>query len=319
MIFRQILPALRLLLFLFLACLSGRSQGIPVYLEPDAASSPIATLDPASLATIDAMPVLDEARAAQGWMFSEYNGTFRGFIDPALVQGDAVKPGTPAFLRPDRNSPVLSVILEGDTVRVTRRAADWVEVEFQKLIPVYFLGAASPAAPDATAPATAIVPAAAAASAPAEDTPIPVQPVTRLQDTPESLPAPPAETPPASAPELEPLTTAPGTAPPLVRPGELGGAGQPWTQPNAPAVDIPRSIQGRLVRAGRNWRGARPPYVYELQAPGAGDRIAWVDLSDTVMTSVGAFLNRDVILYGAIVEVSGQKVPLVRVQLIKLR
>ena len=283
-------------------------SGIPVYLEPNAASTPVATLDPNQSGAIDSLPVMDDEKAQEGWMFTEYFGTFVGFVDPGSVRKDlSLTDNVPAFLRPDRNSPVLALIQDTDETNVIRVGTDWAEVEFKKLVPVYYQ---DPAFLASLQPDPVIIP----GPQPDEpdlisadpDTPVQVDPVSRTTD-----PGTPIE-------ELEPIRTSPEpreTLPPVLSSGEDDQT--PTAPRGAPAVDVPRSIQGKLQRASRIF-GFKPKFQYEIRT-GTNDRLAWIDLSDVLVSSLATYMDKEVIIYGEFREVDGSNQPLMVARTIQLR
>ncbi len=273
-------------------------EELPVFLEPDSNLTPIATLDPTQIDMIDTLPVLDANLAAQGWMFTEYFGTFVGFVDPETVTKSlGLTANTPVYLRPDRNSPVLALIQENDPVEIIRVGTDWTEVEFKKLVPVYFQIPQEtdtlPQTEDPSMTGPAVLP-------PVTDAPIPVDPLSRTTES-------------AELEELDPIET-----PPVITPGGLEeDEASPTIVPRgAPAVDIPRMIQGKLRPANRVF-GFAPKYRYELQS-GTKKRIAWVDLSEVMVHSLSDYEFKQVIVYGEIVELSSGP-PLVKAKTIRLQ
>jgi len=54
-------------LVLLTQVLTAREKEIPVYLEPDSSSSQVASIDPDQFHLIEYFPVLDEAKAREGW------------------------------------------------------------------------------------------------------------------------------------------------------------------------------------------------------------------------------------------------------------
>ncbi len=292
---------------LFPFYLSAQSGGIPVFLEPVLGGTRVASIPVGQIDLIESYPVLDDAKAEEGWRFAEYEGTFAGFVDPSSVRkGLDVAPRTPVFLRPDSTSPVLALIQEGDTVEVIRVATDWVEIEFQKLVPVYFQDPAVTGFTSAPEPQRQ-------PSTPREsgtpDEPIPVEPLLRAGEEPASLPLD----------EEEPRTLDPIRTPPQVdiSPGLSPDRGTTRAPEGAPASDVPRSIEGKLVRATRLF-GFKPRYTYELKAPG-GRRLAWVDLSRVLVSSLAPYEGKQVRIYGEIRSNTDDVAPVVFARTLRLR
>ena len=111
---------------------------IHLYLEPDSESDVVAELDSSNERFQTAQSVFDAAKLAEGWNWFEYEGSFRGFVENRQVGKDLeVSIGALVHLRPSSNSPILSIIEEGDPAKVIW-GGDWVEIEFTKAVPVYF-------------------------------------------------------------------------------------------------------------------------------------------------------------------------------------
>lgn len=284
--------------------LTAQEAGIPVFLEPVPNSTRVASIDPNQINLIESYPVLDDAKAADGWMFAEYQGTFSGFVDPAAVaKGLRVQNNTPAYLRPDSRSPVLALIQSNDPVEILQVGTDWVEIEFEKLVPVYFQD------PNVVGfPETDITPETEAPLPPEEpeEEPIPVEPLMRA-GTQQPDPEPEPET-------LEPIRTPPQID---VSPGLNPERESALVPEGAPASDIPRFIEGKLVRSTRLF-GFKPKYEYELKAPG-GRRLAWVDLSGTLVSSLAPYIGNQVRIYGEIQSTSQGNPTVVFARTLRLR
>lgn len=290
-----------------LSCL--RAEVIPVFLEPDLSANRIATIDPDQFYLIESYPVLDSVKAAEGWLFAEYDGTFVGFVDPNRVtKGLGVRANTPVYLRPDNRSPVLSLIRDGDTVEVKHLGTDWVEIEFQKRVPVYFID------PEVTArarsepqpqPEPEPRPEPRPERLPERDpeSPIPVEPLTRT-DREERAPREldPIRTPPA-------IDVAPGLGPDRDR--------RPHAPIGAPASDVPRFMEGTLVRASRLF-GFTPRYQWELKAAG-NRRLAWVDLSGVLVSSLAEYEGKQVRIYGEVQTLQNGREQIIFARTMRLR
>jgi len=284
-------------LVLLTQVLTAREKEIPVYLEPDSSSSQVASIDPDQFHLIEYFPVLDEAKAREGWLFAEYDGTFVGFVDPGTVtKGLNIQSNTPVYLRPDSGSPVLALIQEGDSVEIKQVGTDWVEIEFQKRVPVYFKDPdfEDPDAPEEeTEPATPPQPERGERTLRNEDSreePIPVEPLTREEDRRQG------ENETGNTEVLEAIETPPA---PRVAPGLSPNRDTPTQAPSgSPAYDTPRYIEGKLVRATRLF-GFKPRYRYELKSAG-GKHMAWVDLSNVLVQSLAPYMDKQVRIYGEI-------------------
>ncbi len=278
--------------------------GIPVYLEPDANSTQVATIDPEQLPLIDALSVLEETKAAEGWMFTEYYGTFVGFVDPnSVAKGLLIRPNTPAYLRPDIASPVLALIREEDDYEIIRAGTAWTEIEFQKLVPVYFRMPRQ--LPDSTpADLSSRDESPLLANETRPEPPVDVPPVDRTADATEIEELPALETPPEVPLDTTVLT-------------DEGENVLKRVPPGSPATDIPQYIEGRLERSSRIF-GFKPKHKFELKIAG-NRRIAWVDLSNVLVSSIATYEDRQVVIYGDILQTEGIEAPLVRARTIRLK
>lgn len=153
---------------------NAQDKNVSMFLEPDANGTVYFTASLERLQDYDPKPVLDGKGAGQGWQFVHYPGKYVGYVAMSdLDPGPEVRDGTKAFLRPDTDSPVLAVILEGEEAEVVRERGGWATVYFQGEAPAYFR-------PDLTA--EALPPAPVAAPPPAETPPPADAPV--VDDTP---------------------------------------------------------------------------------------------------------------------------------------
>lgn len=289
------------------ALLSAQEAGIPVFLEPIANATRVATIAPDQVNLIESYPVLDDAKAADGWMFAEYQGTFAGFVDPsAVTKGLRVQSNTPVYLRPDNRSPVLALIQSDDPVEILQVGTDWVEIEFEKLVPVYYQDPSVVGYPQAD-------------TRPQTETPQPREPRPTEQPDEEPIPVEPLMRAGNKQPEPEPETLEPIRTPPQidVSPGLNPNRESALVPEGSPASDIPRSIEGKLVRSSRLF-GFNPKYEFELKAPG-GKRLAWVDLSGVLVSSLAPYVGNQVRIYGEIQSTSEGNPPVVFARTLRLR
>lgn len=113
---------------------------IALHLQPDADSEVVAEVPTDHEAVTEGSPVLDEAKAAEGWMWTEYPGTFEGFVENADIGKNlAAVPGALVYAEDSATSRLLTVIESGDEATVSGPGGDWMPVEFTKAVPVYFV------------------------------------------------------------------------------------------------------------------------------------------------------------------------------------
>ncbi|MGJ3243976.1 MAG: hypothetical protein ACFE0O_13620 [Opitutales bacterium] len=266
------------------ALLEGQASGIPVYLEPSTEADVVTRVQASDPAYADASPVLDETRAAQGWFWTEYLGTFNGFVTPASVTKSLeVRPDTVVYLRPDTDSPILTILREGDPASVVE-SGDWVEIEFEKTVPVYI-----------------------------KKDPAPTTDSDRGEsdmDTSVPTPGPSAPGAAAGAATATAATSGNGSADEeeaidqleTLKIDDLTGEGRELPAPRLkPADSLARNFQGTFRRAKYFLGIRKPKFTYELIGPNK-KRIAWVDTSGLLVPRLDTFEGEQVTLYGELVE-----------------
>lgn len=112
---------------------------VALYAQPDTGAQVIGLVPNTSPVVENGRPVMDTDARDAGWHWTEYEGTFNGFVEADAVDKESgVASGTLVYLEPDADSPVLTVVAEGDDPEIVD-AGEWVEIRFSKAIPAYFL------------------------------------------------------------------------------------------------------------------------------------------------------------------------------------
>ena len=163
-------------------------------------------------------------------------------------------------------APVLTMVTEGDAIEIVGDRGEWVEVRFDKPVPVYFRK-----------------PPASATRQAAREQPVEV-PAT-------------AETPPPAA-EADGQEEAPEEAV-VVAPPQRAQA-QPPRQPEPPAGTPMRSLAGTLVRE----RGSADGPRFTLSLRRDGRRLAYVDISRLFIRDLRPYLDEEVIVMGEVSSIS---------------
>lgn len=114
------------------------AEKVALHFMPDSDARIIAELEPDDAKLALAEDVIEKEKKEEGWQWLEYEGTFKGYVALDDVGKDLeVAPGALIRLDPDPDSPILTVVEEGDDVELIW-AGDWAEVKFTKEVPVYF-------------------------------------------------------------------------------------------------------------------------------------------------------------------------------------
>lgn len=110
---------------------------VTLYFEPDTEAAVAAHLDPTDRALENAKPVLEAVKQSEGWLWMEYEVSFNGFVkNEEIGKNLTVKPGAIVRLRPDGDSPILTIIEIMDVVELFD-VGDWAQIELTKPVPVY--------------------------------------------------------------------------------------------------------------------------------------------------------------------------------------
>lgn len=243
--------------------LAGDSR-VPFYLQPVVSARPAGEIKADDPLLAAAQPLDGQPAGSEPWYWVERPGTYSGFVENTRIGKNLrVRPGTVVRLRPDRESPVLTTVEEGDPTEVLW-TGDWWEIQFTKAVPVYFQ---QPAVPAVVAP----LPPPAQMSA---ESPPPAPAAVRPEASPRAS-APPPPPPP-------PVESRPAVVPPVGT-----GSGERLS------VDVEgyfrRSSPRLLVPA---------PQPYELVNVD-GERLAYVDIGPMVGPwPVSDFLDTWVVVHG---------------------
>lgn len=125
---------------------------VPLYAQPDASSQVIGLVPASDPAIASGQPVMDEEAREAGWHWTEYEGTFTGYVSAEDLDKENVESGSIVRLEPSAESPVLTVVTETDEPEVLS-VAEFAEIRFSKAVPAYFLKPSTQPAPEERAAA----------------------------------------------------------------------------------------------------------------------------------------------------------------------
>lgn len=267
-------------------CAPALFADIELYLVPDASADPYMILegDYAMLAEMSE-PVDSPQMAAGGWRFTEYGGTFTGYVEEASVGANSkVATGAVVHFAPDPASPEMTSIEEGDDVRLLY-VGDWAQIEFNKRITLYYntKGAASTAVVQESVPVTN------PELAPISRTQSPDYVSTKnLGESDAALDADIDYSVPTDL-DMN-FNTAPSQ--PVV---PTGGS---MAQTEAPDIfERTKDYEGTLTITKKGVR-KRSGYSLELRSLNGNKRIAFVDLENATVAPIEQYLDRIVIIHG---------------------
>ena len=128
-------------------------------LEADSKAPPFARLHSADPAITHAAPVLDAAKAEDGWRWTEYKSDFKGYVATENISKSLeVESGARILANPKRDAMLLTQAEHGDEFQVIASDDNWATVLFNKEVPVYFNQQSLPAAKSTAAPISTAVP-----------------------------------------------------------------------------------------------------------------------------------------------------------------
>jgi len=256
------------ILLILLACLPasavpGQSGNLDLHVNPDIHSRKIASVSIDDPRLGEPAPVLDDAKAALGWQFAEFQGTVDGYVPDAKIGKDMLPvDDTVIRLEPDPQGQVLGVYRFGDPIEIIDTGI-WWKIQVRKPFTVYFLAdtlspvALATGAPTATGTAVQV------------DTSAGIIDDTTLFKT-----------------SVEPAT---GGIPPV-------SVIQKEKEPRQ-GIEA-RSFTG-LLRKSKNRVGifrAKAPYYL---VGDTGKRLLWVSFGDTIMPgTINLYIGRNVIIHG---------------------
>ena len=234
---------------------------VDLYLEPDIASSQVATVSLDDPRLGSPLPVMDDAKAALGWHSADFEGSVTGFVPDAEIGKDLLPvDNSPVYSEPSPESPVLALYRDGDPFKVVDTGT-WWKCEIETAFPVYFVLESVPALP-----------------------PVSGEAIVELELYPEEEPS------------LLDTPAAPATAPNRVAP-----AGEPNNLDESPPLPqgiMGKSFEGTFKKSERRFGLFAPKEPFYL-ADARGRRIVWVDTSNIVVPgSLRAFLDKRVIIHG---------------------
>ena len=142
-------------MLLFLASLLasqlvGQPATLDLYLRPDAAEAPLATVPANDQRLGDVLPVIEADLAAAGWRFADFTGEVAGYIPDSKI-GKDLQPveGALILAGPSSEAPVLGVFKDGDPLDIIDTGA-WWEVRWTGTLTVFFVQSTPPPLPPVT-------------------------------------------------------------------------------------------------------------------------------------------------------------------------
>ena len=178
--------------FSFLPSLAGATM-VDLFLEADAASAKLDSVSLEDPRLGQATPVLDEAKAALGWHFADFQGEVDGYVPDAKIGKDLLPvENAVIFSAPSTEAPVLGIYKDGDLIEVIDIGA-WWKLRYGGGFPVYFVLQTPPPLPPVTAEAEAapLALAAAPAAPVIVDEQADTSPASGIVSMPEDSPPPP--------------------------------------------------------------------------------------------------------------------------------
>ena len=262
------------LLGVFVSAGVANGQGlIDLYMQPEIQAGKVdsVTLDDPRLG--QPAPVMDDAKAALGWHYAEFEDSVDGYTPDGKIGKDLLPVnGAIIYGGPSTDSPVLGTYRDGSYIEIKDTGA-WWKFQIRMRFPVYFVLDAPPPLPPVTAEAEAPV----VAIAPP---PQPIEPIPLV------TPSPVIE----EAPIVETTTRAPATStvPRVER--------QPASV--TPPDVIGQIYQGTFKLSKKTFGLFKPQAPFYLESA-EGNRIAWVDTSKIVVPgSLKTYVDKAVIIHG---------------------
>ncbi|MEX0324371.1 MAG: SH3 domain-containing protein [Puniceicoccaceae bacterium] len=250
------------------ANLIAQSNTVDLYIQPDVSSKAVGkvALDDPTLG--QPTPVLEEAKAALGWHYANYEGEVDGFVPDSKIGKDLLPVDNAIiFSEASRESTVLGVYRTGDSIEVVDTGI-WWKLRVKKGFPVYFV----------------------------LDAPSPIPAVTGVSD--EVTPAPEPSLTLIEEPEPV-ITDASVEDQPVITPGTTVTDSVQVAQTSLPRPGIlGQSYEGIFKQSKRGFGIRKPKTAYYLESI-AGKRIAWIDTDEIVLPgSMQNFINRRVVIHG---------------------
>lgn len=281
-------------------CLSPQlTAELALYLEPNTQNDPYMIIEAdASAIQEQSEPVDSPILAAEGWRYTEYSNTFKGYVSQASVgANNQIAEGTAVHLTPEAGSLILTFVEPGDQLRLLY-VGDWAQVEFTKRIELFFnthspthqpgQGSNAPATPSPTM------------SAPPPPPSVPPlqqqQPASTLPDVP-----PPANSRSLDDQSTHNLSTSTAAWEAEIDPVTNESTSRTGTlTPQATQTDIferPKDYEGKLTLTSRSTY-KRSGYSLELRSLNGNRRVAFVDMANAPASPLEDYLDQIVIIHG---------------------
>ncbi len=273
-----------------LAAIPLAAQSVSIYLEPTKEGTIYFKEDLAELNKRNPQPYPPDLPKTE-WMTVQYPGTYVGYVQPESINDDmTVKPGTAILVRPLVGGRTLAVVDDSIEPQVIEMGPNWCTVYYEGDATTFFPW------PSERPPEPVVAEIVTATSAPAEggeivavaeaeEAIVPVMTAPAAPAPASSGAAAPAFTSAASAPVPAPPPPATSSAPPELAP--MAAASRPTVPVSPPpppltSKQVTRVWEGKLVRNKGLDKLFSKDYPYYLENA-AGDRIAYVDLSETLL------------------------------------
>lgn len=298
---RKILPHLWLWAALGLAGSTAMAQEVGLRFEPDLTTPSFATAKADDPLLRQAQAPTELGLLEKGWRVVMRPGEYTGWVERSDLNKDlTVKPGAVIHLRPDKISPAMSTMAQGDAVEALA-VSDWVQVKLAKPVPVWFV-----------LPEYAPVAEVAGRPAPLPVLPPPPAPAVAAVPAPAAAPDPTPAVVPAAVPAPVETRAAPSTpAGARTRPTPMGAEASGG--PIAEYFDgFLRAVPSSLLGPGRR---------YTLQLVDAqGRRLAFLDTTNVLVNGpLSSFLERHVQVYGQRGVLDGGRELVLTARIIRLR
>ena len=260
-------------------CAPALFADIELYLEPDASADPYMILEGDYAMLSEMSEQVDSPEmAASGWRYTEYGGTFTGYVEESNVGANSqVAPGAVVHFAPDPRSPEMTVIEAGDQIRLLY-VGDWAQIEFSKRITLYYNANGAANVP-ITNPELA--------------------PITRKQSpsyiSTQNLAASDAAL--DADIDYSVHTDLPADFDATPQQPDVATKG-PMAQTEAPDIfELSKDYEGTLKITNKGIR-KRSGYSLELRSLNGNKRIAFVDLENATVAPIEQYLDRIVIIHG---------------------
>jgi hypothetical protein len=254
------------------ASLIAQSDLLDLYIQPDVSSKAVGrvALDDPMLG--QPTPVLEDAKAALGWHYANFEGEVDGFVPDAKIGKDLLPVDNAiVFSEASRESTVLGVYRTGDSIEVVDTGI-WWKIRVKKGFPVYFVL-------DVPSPLPAVT---GVAEEPVAEPVTEAEPsLTIVEEPAPTITEQPVRDEPVTAPAPRVSDSVQVAQTSLPRPGVLG-----------------QSYEGIFKQSKRGFGIRKPKTAYYLES-GDGKRIAWIDTDEIVLPgSLQNFINRRVVIHG---------------------